>query len=212
MVFGLFLFFLRNILESSEFKGEILESIFTSNPSGNSEKISAIANLILQLSGEARQENLQKFAACLTSSTESEIVDLHNYFIAEFSLTLTKECQFYDNEIFLRLISSFVNGKECDQTESIAPIESEQFHLFNFCVLMNYLCQRKNPPKALFTQILNEYLPEKLCKTRSDLNRLRILVENALSQTFWPSPKARGGPPADLMNMLQGLLGPQMRN
>lgn len=186
-----------------------MDTIFASNPSGNAEKLSAIANIILQLAGDSRQAYMEKFAECLTS--QSELIDLHIYFISEFSLTLTKECQFYDNECFLKCVSSLINGKECDQSEGIAPIESEQFRLFNFCVLMNYLCQKKNPSKPLFTQILNEYLPETLCKSQTDKNRLRTFVENSLSQTFWPAPKARAGPPADLMNMLQGLLGPQMR-
>lgn len=191
--------------------------IFDSDPSENSDKLSAVANIILQLSGEARQNSLQRFASCLTSqSQDNEIINLHLYFISELSLTLTKECQFFDNEYFLKCISSSINGQEIDQMESIAPINAQELRLINFCILVNYLCQRKSPPKTLFTEILNEYLPESACKMRSDLARLRSFAEVSLSETFWPAPKSRygagaGGPPADLMNMLQGLLGPQMR-
>lgn len=208
---------LSEIINDSSSQSEIVELLFASNPSGNSDKLSAISNVILQLSGESRQAFLQKFANCLTSQREEpEIVALHAFFISEFSLNLTKECQFYDNELFLKAVSYAVNGQEIDQTDSIVPIEVQEFRLFNFCVLLNYLCQRKSPPKALFSEILNEYLPESLCKMQPELARLRTFAENGVSQTFWPAPKARqgpgaGGPPPDLMNMLQGLLGPQMR-
>lgn len=191
--------------------------MFESNPSGNSDKISAIANIILQLSGESRQSSLKKFSTCLVSKSEdAEILSLHTYFITELSLNLTKECQFFDNEYFLKCISSSINGQEIDQMEAISPVEALEFKLVNFCILINYLCQRKSPPKALFMEILNEFLPESVCKMRSDLARLRSFTENSLAEAFWPAPKSRfgpgaGGPPADLMNMLQGLLGPQMR-
>lgn len=191
--------------------------IFDSNPSENSDKLSAMANIILQLSGETRQSSLQKYSTCLTLKSENaEITNTHVYFISEVSLNLTKECQFFDNEHFLKCISSCLNGQDVDQNDSIAPIESQEFKLVNFCILINYLCQRKNPPKTLFIEILNEYLPESACKMRSDLARLRSFTETSLAEVFWPAPKARygpgaGGPPPDLMNMLQGLLGPQMR-
>lgn len=191
--------------------------ILDSDPSGNSDKLSATANIIFQLSGETRHNSLQKFASCLAAkSQDSEIINVHLYFISELSLNLTKECQFYDNEYFLKCVSSSITGQEIDQMESITPIDVQELRLVNFCILLHYLCQRKNPSKTLFTEILNEYLPEPACKMRSDLARLRSFADASLSETFWPAPKPRygagaGGPPADLMNMLQGLLGPQMR-
>ena len=191
--------------------------ILSSDPSENSDKLSAAANIILQLSDEARQNSLQKYASCLTAkSQDAEIINLHLYFISELSLNLTNRCQFFDNEYFLKCISSSINGQKIDHLENIAPIDVQELRIVNFCILMNYLCQRKNPPKTLFTEILNEYLPESACKMRSDLARLRSFAEASLSETFWPAPKSRydagaGGPPADLMNILQGLLGPQMR-
>lgn len=195
-----------------------MDALFQSSPSNNSDHLSTILNIILQISGETRQFYLKKLAVCLTSEREnSELLDLHIYFISEFSLNLSKECQFFDNEYFLKAVSSIINLVEEDsvQSESITPIEAIEYRLFNFCVLINYLCQRKNPPKALFNEILNEYLPESACKTRPDLNRLRSFTQTALGEAFWPAPKSRfgaglGGAP-DLMNMLQGLLGPQMR-
>lgn len=191
-----------------------MNSLFESSPAANSDKLSTISSVILQVSGETRQLYLKKLAECLTSEREnSELLHLHIYFIAELSLNLSKECQFFDNEYFLKAISSILN-KDSEQADTIAPVEADKYRLFNFCVLINYLCQRKSPSKALFTEILNEYLPEAACKMRPDMNRLRLFAENALGQTFWPAPKSRpgaGGPPADLMNMLQGLLGPQMR-
>jgi hypothetical protein len=176
-----------------------------------------MANIILQLAGEARQSSLQKFSTCLTSKIENaEFTSVHSYFISEISLNLTKECQFFDNEYFLKCVSSSLNGQDVDQNDSIVPVEAQEFKLVNFCILINYLCQRKSPPKTLLMEILNVYLPESACKMRSDLARLRSFTETSLAETFWPAPKPRsgpgaGGPPADLMNMLQGLLGPQMR-
>lgn len=213
----LLVYFFSEIIDDSSSQSEVVELLFASSPSGNSDKLAAISNLILQLSGEARQTSLHKFASCLTAKCEDpEIVGLHVFFISELSLNLTKECQFYDNEIFLKAVSAAINGKEIDQADSIAPIDSQEFRLFNFCVLTNYLCQRKSTSKALFTEILNEYLPESFCKMNASLARLRSFSESSLSETFWPAPKPRygpgaGGPPPDLMNMLQGLLGPQMR-
>ena len=196
-----------------------MDSLFESSPSNNSDKISTILNIILQISGETRQFYLIKLAVCLTSERDNyELLDLHIYFISELSLNLSKECQFFDNELFLQKISSILNNEtqDSEQSDGISPIESGEYRLINFCILINYLCQRKSPPKALFIEILNEYLPESACKIRPELNRLRSLTETALGQTFWPAPKSRfgpgaGGPPSDLMNMLQGLLGPQMR-
>lgn len=203
------------MLNDSDIKFEIFNLIFDSNPSGNSDKLSAMANIILQLSDELRQSSLQKFATCLISKKEDvEINNIHVYFISELSLNLTKECQFFDNEYFLKCMSSSINGQDVDQNDSIVvPVEAQGFKLVNFCILINYLCQRKSPPKALFLEILNEYLPESACKMRSDLARLRSFTETSLAETFWPASKRSGasGPPADLMNMLQGLLGPQMR-
>ena len=202
------------MLNDSDIKFEIFNLIFDSNPSGNSDKLSAMANIILQLSDELRKSSLQKFVTCLTSKKEDvEINNIHVYFISELSLNLTKECQFFDNEYFLKCISSSINGQDIDQNDSIIPVKGQEFKLVNFCILINYLCQRKSPPKTLFLEILNEYLPESTCKMRSDLARLRSFTETSLAETFWPAPKPRfgSGPPADLMNMLQGLLGPQMR-
>lgn len=209
----------RGILDESDRKTEILNSLFQSSPSNNSDHLSTILNIILQISGETRQFYLKKLAVCLTSEREnSELLDLHIYFISEFSLNLSKECQFFDNEYFLKAISLIINNEvnDSEHSDPITPIEAAEYRLFNFCVLINYLCQRKSPPKALFSEILNEYLPEYVCKTRPDLNRLRSFTETSLGQTFWPAPKSRfgagaGGPPGDLMNMLQGLLGPHMK-
>lgn len=205
------------MLDDSDIKFEIFNLIFDSNPSGNSDKLSAMANIILQLSNERRQNSLQKFATCLISKKENvEMNNIHVYFISELSLNLTKECQFFDNEYFLKCISSSVNGQNFDENDGIIPVEAQEFKLVNFCILVNYLCQRKSPPKALFLEILNEYLPESVCKIRSDLARLRSFSESSLADIFWPAPKSRygsgAGGPSDLMNMLQGLLGPQMRN
>lgn len=198
-----------------------MDALFQSSPSKNSDQLSTILNIILQISGETRHLYLNKLAVCLTSDERenSELLDLHIYFIIEFSLNLAKELQFFDNEYFLKAISAIINNEKkesSEQSDSIAPIEASEYRLFNFCVLINYLCQRKNPPKALFMEILNEYLPESVCKSRPDFNRMRSFAETTLGQAFWPAPKSRfgpgaGGPPADLMNMLQGLLGPQMR-
>lgn len=208
----------RGFLDESDTKVEILEALFNSCPSKNSDKISAISNLVMQISGETRHIYLKKLATCLTNDHNNhDILDLHVYFVAEISLNLANECQFFDNEIFLRAFSEIINegNQESEIAVSIIPIAAVEYRLFNFCVLINFLCQRKNPPKALFTEILKEYMSESFCKTRPDLNRLRIFAENTLGSTFWPSPKSRFGPgaggPPDLMNMLQGLLGTQMK-
>ena len=170
----------------------------------------------MQLSGEKRISSLSKFSNCLSADRQiPDLISLHAYFLADLSLNLIKAGQFYDNECFLKTFSSTINGADVDNAEMIAPIESEDLRLFNLCVLLNYLCQRKSPTKALFLEILNQYLPESICNNNSELNRLRYFAENSLGQVFWPAPKPRsvsGGPPPDLMNMLQGLLGPQMRH
>lgn len=189
---------------------------------GNSEKLSGCASMIVQLVGDSRREYLVKYAnELLKVPAESvEAFDLHTYFLAELSLTLVKESQFSDNEHFLTAISTFINGSsnEGSQSEYISPLDKPEYRLFNFCILMHYLCQRKAPPKAVFTEIINEYLPESMCKLNLNLNRLRNFCETSLLQTFWPTSNAKsrhgpgaGGPPPDLLNMLQGLMGGQAR-
>lgn len=190
--------------------------IINSNITGNLEKLTYSANLILQLSGNERLVFLKKLSIHLASErTCHDFVNIHIYFLVELSVNLMKEGQFYDNEYFLRMFSEIINAKEADQSETISPIEIPEFKLFNFCLLLNYLCQRKSPPKSLFVDILNHYLPDSDCRTNSDLARIRSLSESTLGQVFWPAPKPRPGQgssaPPDLMSMLQGLLGPQMK-
>lgn len=190
--------------------------IINSNITGNLEKLTYSANLILQLSGNERLVFLKKLSILLASErTCHDFVNIHIYFLVELSVNLMKEGQFYDNEYFLRMFSEIINAKEDDQSETISPIEIPEFKLFNFCLLLNYLCQRKSPPKSLFVDILNYYLPDSDCRTNSDLARIRSLTESTLGQVFWPAPKPRSGQgssaPPDLMSMLQGLLGPQMK-
>ena len=162
---------------------------------------------------------MSKFAVCLTGSTDEESLTLHLYYIAELSLHLVKELQFFDNVHFLGNLSAIINGTSFDEEDdSVAPVEKSEYRLVNFCILVNFLCQRKAPPKSLFIDIVNEYLPESVCKLNPDMAKLRSFAENSLGAVFWPAPRPRyggpgaGGPPPDLMNMLQGLLGgPQMR-
>ena len=84
-------------------------------------------------------------ATCLTSERKnSEDLPLHIYFISELSLNLSKECQFFDNEYFLKNISSFINdgSEDSEQSDEISPIQADEYRLFNFCVFITYLCQR----------------------------------------------------------------------
>lgn len=177
------------------------------------EKLSSTATLAVQLSGSKRLGSFEKYAQVLASGRDDpETLALHMYFVAELSLALVKESQFVDCESFLRSFSVAVNGPTAADSELVSGVEDSTLRLFNFCVLVLYLCQRKSPPKAMLTELLNEYLPEATCRNRPDLNKIRNFVETSLMASFWASAKPRpgaGGPPADLLNMLQGLLGPR---
>lgn len=203
-----------NLLDDASNRESLVQKLIYSPALGyDAEKLSSVGSFILTLIGDKRRQYLRVFAAHLAAEVNEETTKLQMYFVGELSLALIKATQFADCDSFLRAFSSAVNGKEAAD-EIVSPVESSSRALFNFCLLMMYLCQRRNPPKAVLQEILNEYLPEAKCKQQLELSKLRAFVETSLVETYWPAPRARmpmgmGGAPPDLLNMLQGLMGSQ---
>ena len=161
-------------------------------------KLSSAINLIMQMPNGLQEAYLAQFSKILANKTHN---DTHMYFLMEISLALIRDKRFADCEIFLKAFQGN-NGLE--------PTEDLMWKPYNFCLLVFHVCQRSGASQSLFFEIIDEYLPEVQCSHRPDLNQVRLFVLENVREAFWPTPKSRqsaGGPPPDLMNMLQGLMG-----
>ncbi len=169
--------------------------------SGNGDTLAACCTLVIQVTSATRLELLTRLASLLTASKVAVKVNL--IYILEVSVALIKDGQFSDLEAFFKALLAGI--EETEELEGgVICVKAEEWRLVNFCLLLSQLCQRKAPPKALLSELCNEYL--------KDEDGLRQLVEASLLPVYWPAPKTRGashagGPPPELMNMLSGLLG-----